>query len=236
MNLIILFKEDYIDKTRVRLSGRRYDHILNIHRAHCGDQLTVGLMDGLVGTGIIMMMNDVSVELDVCLDREPPPALPVTLLLAMTRPLVFKRLLQTITTLGVKKIIIFQSNRVEKSFWLSPVLKEEEICEQLILGLEQAKDTIMPEIIFKKQFKPFVEDELPGIIKGKIAIVAHPSGDGNYPEQINEELVLAIGPEGGFIPYEIEKLIECGFQLKSLGERILKVETVVPILLSKSLL
>ena len=46
-------------------------------------------------------------------------------------------------------------------------------------------------------------------------------------------ITVAIGPEGGFIPYEIEKLSECGFQSFSLGPRILRVETAVPVILSR---
>jgi len=62
--------------------------------------------------------------------------------------------------MGVKKIIFIHSYRVEKSYWQTPLLEEKNIEEQLILGLEQAKDTVMPEVILAKRFKPFVEDEL----------------------------------------------------------------------------
>ena len=45
--------------------------------------------------------------------------------------------------------------------------------------------------------------------------------------------MLAIGPEGGFIPYEVEKLVEAGLKPVHLGPRILRVETAVPVLLSR---
>ena len=61
----------------------------------------------------------------------------------------------------------------EKSYWKSPVLEVEKIRDQFILGLEQAKDTIMPEIQFCKKFRPFAEDKLPGMIKKGKAFVAH---------------------------------------------------------------
>jgi len=47
------------------------------------------------------------------------------------------------------------------------------------------------------------------------------------------ETTLTIGPEGGFIPYEIEKLNAAGCKTVNIGERILRVETAVPVLLSK---
>jgi 16S rRNA U1498 N3-methylase RsmE len=50
---------------------------------------------------------------------------------------------------------------------------------------------------------------------------------------VDEPLILAIGPEGGFIQYEVDKLIESGFQAVSLGRRIQKVETVLPQLIGR---
>jgi RsmE family RNA methyltransferase len=135
--------------------------------------------------------------------------------------------------MGVKKIVLINSYRVEKSFWQSPFLEAESIRNALILGLEQARDTVMPEVLNRPRFKPFVEDELPGIIEGTLPLVAHPSATVPCPVSVNRQVTMAIGPEGGFIPYEIEKLVSCGFQSVRLGERILSVETAVPFIISK---
>jgi RsmE family RNA methyltransferase len=233
MNLILLEQEDFISADRVLLRGRRAEHVHQVHRGQVGDQLRVGLIDGLLGSGHILKLDDAAVELEVILDQQPPAPLDLTLLLALPRPKMLKRVLQTITTMGVKRVYLINSYRVEKSFWSSPLLQPENIFEQLHLGLEQARDTLLPRIELRKRFKPFVEDELPQLIAGTSAFVAHPGTENPCPQQFSTAATLAIGPEGGFIPYEVEKFQECGFDTISLGPRILRVETAVPVLLSR---
>ncbi len=231
MNLILLFKNDFIENTNfVRLSGRRLKHVTKVHRAVIGETLNVGLENNRIGTGTITKLNKEMLEMEVRLNIEPPLPSPVNLVLALPRPKVISRILLSASSMGIKKIWLINAKRVEKSYWQSPRLNDENINKQLILGLEQAKDTIMPGIFKKPLFKPFVEDELPEIIKGTYPVIAHPKTDNLCPGSIDGPITLAIGPEGGFIPYETEKLIECGFLPFHIGERILRVETVIPAL------
>jgi RsmE family RNA methyltransferase len=234
MNLILLFDKDFISPGRVRLKGRRLRHVREVHRALVGDELYVGMADGLMGSGRILSIGSDCLEMDVTLDRQPPPALQTTLIMALPRPKVLKRILISVSAIGVKKIVLLNSYRVEKSFWQSPVLIGENLKKQLILGLEQGCDTILPEVIIRSRFKPFVEDELPEMIAGTLPLVAHPGSPEGCPCNIGRRPVtVAIGPEGGFIPYEIEKLVACGFSAIHLGERLLSVETAVPFILSR---
>jgi 16S rRNA (uracil1498-N3)-methyltransferase len=233
MNLILLFQDDFIDNTIVRLQGRRLKHVLEVHRASVGDELSVGVLNGQIGVGKITLLSQALLEMEVRLERAPPPALPLTLILVLPRPKVLRRVLRSVSSLGVKKIILLNCFRVEKSFWQSPFLNESSVKEQLILGLEQARDTVLPEVLLRPLFKPFVEDEVPEMIVGTVPIVAHPHANALFPRDLKRTVTLAIGPEGGFIPYEIEKLIACGFTPVQMGERILSVETAVPALIAK---
>jgi RsmE family RNA methyltransferase len=141
--------------------------------------------------------------------------------------------LLTLSSLGVGEIHVIHSQRVEKSYWSSPALKPDKVYQELILGLEQAKDTVLPQVIFHKGFKSFVEKALPGIIKGKKAFVAHPeTGSSGLPD-LSTEAVFIIGPEGGFIPHEIDLLLSKGVETVSLGRRIVKVETAITLLVSR---
>ena len=233
MNLILLFQEDFTDNNIVRLQGRRLKHVLEVHRASVGDELCVGVLNGQIGVGKVTLLNQTILEMEVRLERAPPRALPLTLILALPRPKVLRRVLRSVSSLGVKKIILLNCFRVEKSFWQSPFLSEAAVNEQLVLGLEQARDTVLPEVLLRPLFKPFVEDELPGIIGGTLALAAHPAASDPCPRDVRRAVTLAIGPEGGYIPYEVEKLVSCGFTPVQMGERILSVETTMPALLAR---
>lgn len=233
MNLILLSEDDFTSQNCVQLQGRRLRHVIEVHKTSVGDRLSVGLLNGPLGKGTITTLTPEAITLELHLDQQPPAPLPLTLVLSLPRPKVLKRVLLAASSMGVKKIYLLNAFRVEKSFWGSPLLKKERIDEFLTLGLEQAKDTLMPEVLLRPLFKPFVEDELPGIIKGSIALVAHPEALEPCPRGLAQPVTLAIGPEGGFIVYEVEKLASIGFMPVSLGQRPLRVETVVPALLSK---
>lgn len=233
MNLILLFNEDFIGDNRVRLVGRRLRHVLEVHRAATGDVLRVGRIGGMIGNGQVLRLDGDALEMEVGFAEPPPAPLPVTLLLALPRPKVLKRTLLAAASMGVKSIVLMNSFRVEKSFWKSPSVVGEKLREPLLLGLEQARDTVLPEILLRPLFKPFVEDELPGLSAGSTCLVAHPATTLKAPRNLARPVTLAIGPEGGFINYEIDKLTEAGFLPFSLGERILRVETAVTAILAR---
>lgn len=233
MNLLLLEEQDFTAPQRVRLSGRRLQHMLEIQQVVVGDSLRVGQIDGCMGEGEVVSLNTQQAELQVTLTHPPPAKLPLTLLLAMPRPKMFRRILQHCATLGVAEIVLLNSYRVEKSFWQTPFLQPEVIRENLLLGLEQARDTVLPRVRIEKRFKPFVEDHLPALIADTTALVAHPGDFPACPRALTERVSLAVGPEGGWIPYEVDKLSAAGFQPVQLGERILRVETAVTALISR---
>jgi len=233
MNLILLFPKDMRSLNHALVTGRQFEHIQKTLKSKPGDSLCVGRINGEIGTAIIESSNAESVLLSIEWHSQPPKSLPATLIIGLPRPKMLKRIIQTATTMGVKRLYFIHSWKVEKSFWQSPWLTDDKILENCILGLEQAKDTVMPEIHLKKRFKPFVEDELPEICKDTRKILAHPGETSPCPINIEDETTLVIGPEGGFTPYEVEKLKSAGFGAVHLGERILRVETAVPALLAR---
>lgn len=233
VNLILLYTSDFIDPHRVRISDRRFEHMRQVHQAQVGEQFRVGVLNGLMGLGEVIHIGEHQVELQVRFHQAPPKPLPLQLIMALPRPKMLKRTLETAATLGVKDLWLINSYRVDKSYWSTPLLHPDKIREHLLLGLEQAGDTRLPRVHLRKRFKPFVEDELPSLALNTRALVAHPYDAQPCPAPANEATTLAIGPEGGFIAYEVEKLREAGLDPIHLGPRILRVETAVPVLLSR---
>jgi len=231
MNLLLLYATDFTapDSLRVRISGRRFEHLKKVLDVKMGSELKIGLCNGNMGRGVVTAVSSSHVELAATLDQTPPPPLPLTLICALPRPKSLKKALSTATSLGIKKMIFIESWRVEKSYWQSPVLLPDSIEEHVTEGLEQARDTMVPEISFRNRFKPFVEDELPGIVQNRLSYVAHPYNAEPCPTSLppHKEAVLVIGPEGGFIPYEIDVLKNAGCIPVTIGERILRVETAI---------
>jgi len=233
VNIILVTSNDYLSDNTVELSDHRLTHIRKVIRASIGDRLKVGLVNGLWGDGEITYLDDQRCTLALGLDKKPPPATPITLILALSRPKMMRRIYRMAAEYGIKQLYIINSYKTEKSFWQSPVVRDDTVHSYLLQGLEQCIDTVLPTVHFRQRFKPFVEDELSDIVGTKRAIVAHP---GNYPPcpvAVNQPLVLAIGPEGGFIPYEVDKLIACGFDPVTLGPRILRVENAVSTLTAR---
>ncbi len=230
MNLVLVFDDDFTAPGRAVLRGRRAAHVREVHRATAGDELVVGLAGGKIGRGRLISVAD-AIEMDVVLDRDPPPPLAVTLVIALPRPKVLNRVIAAVTSLGVKRIVLINAWRVEKSYWRSPRMSDENLRAQAIAGLEQARDTILPSIETRRLFRPFVEGELPKIIEGTTALLAHPYAPDKSPPMLHGPLTIAIGPEGGFIDKEIESLTKVGFRAVTMGPRILRVETAVAAML-----
>lgn len=211
---------------------RQIEHLRTHVNVAVGDHLKVGIRGGMRYLTEIVNISDQVIVLEA-LHEEPVPAkLPVTLIVAMPRPKVLRRLIMDSVTLGVEKIILLHSYRVDKSYWQSPFLQQLE--QYVTLGLEQAGDTIAPKIECYKRFKPFVEDILPSLIRAdQPAFVAHPYAEQKMPFALEQACTIVIGPEGGFIPYEIELLTKNGCQAVSLGNRIIRTETVIPYVLGR---
>lgn len=237
MNLILIHPGE-IQNDRVAFSDHRADHIRTVLNSSPGDTLRTGIVNGPLCSSRVLEIADDKVILEITRQGTAPPRPDTDLILALPRPIMLKRILSQAASLGVSRIYLVNANRVEKSFFNASLLHANAYNTYLHHGLEQAVDTFLPELSIHPRFKPFVEDLLPKINNDyPVRLVAHPEAEMTLPERITPPLkkrvLLAIGPEGGWVDYEISKFQEQGMQSFAMGPRILKVDTAVAALLAQ---
>lgn len=233
MNVLLLPTADIKNDTAIIKNPLQINHIKTILKSQTNDWLKIGEWGGCLGVGQIEQIFDEQVILkNVALTTPPPPKLDLTVILALPRPKVARRLIMDMTAFGVAKIVLINSVATEKSYWQSPLITDEKLASYVLEGLQQGVDTVVPVIEKAVRFKPFVEDVLPKLQGHKV--VAHPYAPTTFKndKKINGlPKVLVVGAEGGFVPYEIELLANNGVMAVSFGSRILRTESAVNALL-----
>lgn len=231
---------DFIAPAQCVLRDERARHIAQVLKSQTGDTLRVGATGGLLGTATITAMNTPNkngineIELNVQLDEKPPAPLPLTLLLALPRPKMLGRLLRDVTSLGVKNIHLFQSDKVEKSYWQTPSLAPDYVHNKLVEGLAQARDTQLPSIHQHRRFRDVMDTVLPALLQTHTGVLADPFSRGaDIAASAPSPLALVIGPEGGFTDDERQRILDAGCQPLWLGSRILRVETAVHVAIGR---
>ncbi|OEC91027.1 16S rRNA (uracil(1498)-N(3))-methyltransferase [Acinetobacter sp. YK3] len=233
MNIVLLEPDQIVNNDAWQIDNpRQLQHLRQHLELNVGDSLKVGIRQESRYLTEVLEISEQRIIVRPIQADLVPEKLPVHLILALPRPKVLRRIIMDAVTVGVERISLIHSYRVDKSYWQTPFL--QQLDDYVTLGLEQAGDTIAPEIQLYKRFKPFVEDVLPTWINAeRPAYVAHPYAEQHMPYAIQHGCSLIIGPEGGFIPYEVELLKKNGCQAMSIGNRILRTETAVSNILGR---
>ena len=103
-------------------------------------------------------------------------------------------------------------------------------------GLQQARDTRLPTVSIHRQFKVLVEDQLDGLFGRGVRLVADPAATkpigSAVREHVEERVLIAVGPEGGWNDFEIRLLESHRFQRVGMGSRTLRTDTACIALLA----
>lgn len=236
MNLVLLDPEE-IQCGEALLEGRRAAHVLDVLGARPGYRLRVGLVRGPRGTGEVLAVGARSVRLRVALEAAPAPRPPVDLLLAVPRPKVLRRVLRTLAAAGVGRVDLVNAWRVDKSYLAAAAAAPEAVEAELRLGAEQGASPWVPEHALHRRLMPFLDEVLPGRDPGERRVIAHPRAEAPLeaavPPGAPERVLVAVGPEGGWIDRELETFAARGFAACHLGEAVLDVAPAVASLLGQ---
>jgi len=227
MNRILLETAEVDAHNRIVLRDARGRHISRVLRAAPGQSIRVGLVEGPMGTARVEDLQEDAVHLVCTWDDAVPERPAVSLLLALPRPKVMKRLWAPLAALGLDRIILTNAARVERNYFDTHVLEPACYRDRLIEGLQQAGDTRLPRVCVCRRFKVLVEDDLEDLCPGAQRIVAHPDAGIAVSDSVDKtgDVLLAVGPEGGWVEYELALLRAHGFRPAGMGPRTLRTDT-----------
>ena len=242
MNLLLLYPSE-VKGGEVVLRGERAQEVRTRHGLAAGLSLCCGIRDGQIGQALISRVGPDEVVLTISCGDEPPPRRPVTIIVAVPRPPMVRRIITLATVFGIEALWFLRSANVEKSYLDSHMLQPTAIEGSILDGLEQARDTRAPRIEVFPRFRPFMEDVLPArhpISSDSLRIL----GDERAEQSLAQcalspgvaSAIVAIGPEKGWNDFERETFVRSGFRPVSLGARSLRVEHAAAALIAQIML
>jgi len=220
-----------ISGTTANFDQDEYRHFITVLRKKPGDLIHFLDGQGVKYTGRIASIDTAanSFQAEVETRRHCRTNFPsITLALALPKGKKFIFIIQKATELGIQKIIPLETHHSIKQL---PAAKDKErkVIQWKKTALEAIKQCGNPYLPEIKHPVPLTSILLPAR-KGCVKLLFHgPAAEGisTQAEALAHarEVIMIIGPEGGFSPEEIEFLTGLGCRAISLGPTILRLET-----------
>lgn len=231
---IFLIDDELVLKPGVSatIAGEQHVHLVGVLKSSVGDVVKVGFVNKGVWSAhvkhIDLGLGQTHIELKeqvTCLSK------PIhSIAIALPRPKAIKRIVEHISTLGVRQITFFNAWRVEKSYWQSTKAEVDNLLAYADDGLRQGGHPWRPKIRLVRFFNDFLKEP------NELKMVLTPS----VKEPLLTELDLKdfqprefiLGPEGGFIEKELDGFRRLDVPLFALNLPILKTETAAAAVLA----
>jgi 16S rRNA (uracil1498-N3)-methyltransferase len=215
---------DQVTGNRAILTGEHADHLVRVLRARIGQEFDVAA-NGIVRRGRIVSVDAARVEFELG-DEVPLTAAPnLTLLLAVFK---FDRMewaIEKCTELGVARIVPVIARRTDAHLASASAKRTDRWRRIALHAAEQSRRATPPEIPDPMKFSDAVR------LTADLRIVLSESeqqthlGEAAESEPAAEEVILAVGPEGGWTSEELHQFQQTGWIPASLGTTILRAET-----------
>ncbi len=228
VNLLLIEESELDADRRAVITGDRARHLVEVLRVGVGSRIRCGVVDWSIGTGTVLEASQGRVVLEYAGSADGLPARPqIDLLLAMPRPKVMNRLWAQLAALGVRNIMISNAWKVERPYFDSHVLEPQFIHRRLIEGLAQAGDIHMPRVSIHRRFKVLIEDDLDSLFDAGLRLALDPGAEDvlRPPSYRLDRVLAAVGPEGGWTPYELDLMDSHGFRRVRISDRTLRSDT-----------
>ncbi|AFL88925.1 RNA methyltransferase, RsmE family [Terriglobus roseus DSM 18391] len=213
------------NRTQASLTGDQASHLARVLRAQPGQIFDV-VADGFLHRAEVTSVHEDEVVFTLHEEHEADSALPVRLLLAVFK---FDHLewgIEKATELGAARITPVLARRTEKHLALAAAKRVERWRRIVREASQQSRRSDVPTVDDPATLKQLLQtiDEPVKLLLAeteeentlRAALEAAPQ---------NSSIALAIGPEGGWTPDEMQLFVDNGWQQVTLGPRILRAET-----------
>ena len=229
--------EEQINGENAYIEGSDVNHIANVLRMKSGEELLISVKGDWDYLCKIVDIETDRVNLKV-LESMEQRELPVniTLLQGIPKSDKLEMIIQKAVELGVSEIIPVKTKRVvvkiDEKKVDTKVNRWNAIAES---AAKQSKRSIIPKV-----HEPMSIDNALEIVKDfGVKLIPYENADGiDKTRKIldnmdkTKNIAVFIGPEGGFEESEVERIKNSGFEVITLGKRILRTETAGLALLS----
>ncbi|MFY7886803.1 MAG: 16S rRNA (uracil(1498)-N(3))-methyltransferase, partial [Dolichospermum sp.] len=207
-----------LQANQLLLTPQQQHYLLRVLRLRDGDKFIV--MDGMGKWWLARLQGE---QGEVLEPLEVKTELPVaiTLMMALPKGNGFDEIVRCCTELGVTSITPILSDRT----LLNPSHQKLERWQRIASeAAEQSERAVVPTILQPVAFNTAIKETT-----ATYRYICEARGDYPHLQQVinktANEIIIAIGPEGGWTNQELEIAIASGFQPISLGRRILRAVT-----------
>ncbi|HEY6350435.1 MAG TPA: RsmE family RNA methyltransferase [Candidatus Angelobacter sp.] len=213
---------DRVAGNRAWLTDNNAEHLTRVLRAKPGQKFDIAV-EGVVREGTVTTVSTDQVEFELGATIQPSPLPEISVLLSIYK---FDRLewaIEKLTELGVARIFPVISRRTEAHLAKAAEKRVERWRKIALEAAQQSRRTEPLEIVSPVKLKEAITTT-----KGCGIVLDEGEEDSSLKGTLREckpPLWLALGPEGGWIPEEIELFRQNGWKTASLGGTILRAET-----------
>ena len=219
-----VFYSNNIINTAIFIEGQEHVHLTKVLRKSEGDEVAICNGSGLMLSARIVSISKKQTVLEKIeiLAQEKVNTNKLILAVAPTKNIDrYQWMIEKCTEIGISKIIPFYSKHSERRR-----LKVDRLQLIALSAMKQSKSLFLPEIIEPISFKDLLKMES---VKQKCLayMEEETTSIAKLISNLNrkEELLIAIGPEGGFSEEEVQQAKTNGFAPISLGSKRLRTET-----------
>ncbi|MFI4918327.1 MAG: 16S rRNA (uracil(1498)-N(3))-methyltransferase [Legionellales bacterium] len=215
---------DYAAGQQVLLSPEASQHVAVVLRMQPGEQLTLFCGDLREFAAVIETVNKkqvlVAIHAVSQVNKESP--LSIQLAQVISKGDRMELVMQKAVELGVTSIVPLISDHCVVR--LDPERMQKKVQQWQAIAIaacEQSGRTVVPMVHPTVTLEHYVHT-----VQAQLKLVLHPQGANTWRDyDLQSDIALLIGPEGGLNNKEIDLALAYGFHTLSLGPRVLRTET-----------